>query len=265
MGAAVALLLVGAGALVGSAAPVALLAILTPLASATVSAAGAGAVLHWRKVSSPGAVHVGVIGLALAVLATGQFLCFADLAALVRAGWPDVLRSPAVWSAAFATPSLEPSELGRIPGVSTVVALFGAEGAWVFLVVELTLVLGLARWMTGRLLAARLCLACRAWCVRERGVVERAANAAAPDLVRQRVVARDWRFFRELGPARGGASLRFDLARCPSCNRNNAVSVMWERPLWRDRCLVDDVRLGSDDMRTLLDLVDANPKPHAAA
>jgi hypothetical protein len=264
-GSATALSFVAAGALAGDAIPIAWLAVVIPLASAMVAAATAGSVMHWRKVSSRGAVHGGVITTTLLVLVAAHLVRVADLAVLWRAGGVEALLSPASWRAALDLGALSLADLDRTaPGLAAATSLVGRDAMWALVVTELALVVGLAWWMAGRALAAPLCVACRAWCIRERGVVERAGDSAAPELVRQRVAARDWRFFRELGPARGSRSLRFDLARCPRCNRSNAVSVMWERPLWRDRCLVGDLRLGSDDMRTLLDLVDGEPRPHLA-
>jgi len=259
-----ALLFVVTGAAVGAHAAGPWLAVATPIASAMLAAAAAGSILHWRKVISRGAVHAGVIGTALVVLVAAQFMRVVDLAALLRQTGVVTLVAADTWSAAFAPPSFSLSPLASAPGLLAVADLAGRDAVWVFAVTQLALVLGLAWWMAGRTLAAPLCVACHAWCVRQRGVVERAGDTAAPEVVRQRAAARDWGFFRELGPARGGASLRFDLARCPSCDRSNAISVMYERPMWRDRCLVGDLRLGADDMRTLLGLVDAEPKPHLA-
>jgi len=262
---ATALVLVVVAAALKKPAMSAWLAVVTPIASAMVGAAAAGSILHWRKVCGRGAVHVGVIGTALWVLLIAQFVRFIDIAALAQLDGLRALLRPAYWVAVWQLPVWAPPSLeSPVPGLAAVSAMVGSDALWVFLTVEVALVLGLAWWMAGRALASPLCVACRAWCVRQRGVVERAADTAQPDVVRQRVAARDWRFFRDLGPARGGSSLRFDLARCPRCDRSNAVSVMWERPLWRDRCLIGDLRLGSDDIRTLLDLVDAHPKGHPA-
>jgi len=231
------------------------LAAAAPIASAMIAGAAAGSVLHWRKVCGRGAVHAGVIVTALLVLLAAQFVRFLDIAALSQDGGALALLRPGAWRAALALSLSSPAELPRtIPGLVAVRDLVGGEGVWVFLAIELALVTGLAWWMAARALASPLCTVCRTWCVRQRGVVERAGDAAAPDLVRQRAAARDWRFFRDLGPARGGSSLRFDLARCPRCDRSNAVSVMWERPIWRDRCLIGDLRVHSDDVRTLLEL-----------
>ncbi len=230
-----------------------------------IAAAATGSLLHWRKVCGRGAVHAGVIATAVLVLLAAQFVRFVDVAALSQAGGAMALLRPGAWSAALALPFSSPADLPRaIPGLVAVRDLVGPGGVWVFLAIELVFVIGLAWWMAARALAAPLCAVCRTWCVRQRGVMERAGDAAAPDIVRQRVAARDWRFFRDLGPARGGSSLRFDLARCPRCDRSNAVSVMWERPLWRDRCLIGDLRLHSDDVRTLLDLVDPRTGGHLA-
>jgi hypothetical protein len=261
-GAAVALVGVAAAALAGAGAD-SWLAAATPIAAAMFAGATAGSILHWRKVCGRSAVHFAVVATALCVLLTAQILRVADMASLLRSAGIDALFRGATWSAAIDLPAPLGDARG-LAGLEAVRAVFGVQGMWVFVVTELALVVGLAWWMAGRALAAPLCVACREWCVRQRGVVERAGDAAAPDLVRQRVTARDWRFFRDLGPARGGSSLRFDLARCPRCDRSNAVSVMWERPLWRDRCLIGDLRLGSDDLRTLLELVEPRPDGHWA-
>jgi len=245
------------GAVIGGAAASAWLAAAMPIASAMVAGATAGSILHWRKVCGRSAVHLGLIATALCVLLAAQIVRFADLAGHVRADGVMALVRLSTWRLAIELPSAPLGQLARhVPGLDAVRAVVGADGVWIFVATELALILGLAWWMAGRALAAPLCVACRAWCVRQRGVVERNGDAAAPDIVRQRVAARDWRFLRDLGPARGGHSLRFDLARCPRCDRSNAVSVMWERPLWRDRCLIGDLRLHADDVRTLLNMVE---------
>jgi hypothetical protein len=253
-GVATAFLLVVAGAALGGAATVAWLGAVTPLTSAMVAAATTGSALHWRKVCGHGAVHAGIIGTAMAVLLAAQFVRFVDVAALSQSGGPEALLRAATWAGAFEAPSSVTGLPHAIPGLQAVRDLFGPDGVWIFLVTELALVVALAWWMGARALVAPLCVACRAWCVTQRGVIARAGDVARPDQVRQRAAARDWRFFRDLGPARGGMSLRFDLARCPRCDRSNAVSVMWERPPWRDRRLVGDLRLASDDVRTLLEI-----------
>lgn len=257
--------LVVAGALIGDQLASSWLTAATPIVCAMIGAATAGSVLHWRKVSSRGAVRTGVVSMALMALFAAQLVRFIDVAALAPSGEIEGLLSTSAWRAAFVIPAFSVAALAdQTPGLAPIANVVGPDRVWIFLLVELVLVVGLAWWMASRALAAPLCTACRAWCVRQRGVVERAGDAAAPELVRQRIAARDWRFLRELGPARGGPSLRFDLARCPRCHRNHAVSVMWERPHWRDRCLIGDLRLGSDDMRMLLALVEGEPRPAAA-
>ena len=260
VGGATAAVLIAVGGLLGPRISGAWLAAVTPIASAMVAAAAAGSMAHWRKVGGHGAVYGAVVATALVVLLGAQLVRVAALAAHFRAGGVDALVDVASWRGAFDVGVLTaPGQ--RAPGVDAAAVLFGPDGVWVFSLGALVLVVGMALWMAGRALSSPLCVSCRAWCVRQRGVVERSGDHAGPDLVRQRAAARDWRFFRDLGPSRGGPSLRFDLCRCPSCNRSNALDVMWERPLWRDRRLVGDLRLGSDDVRTLLDLVDAEPKP----
>jgi hypothetical protein len=249
----------------GGAAASSWLAATMPIASAMVGGATAGSILHWRKVCGHGAVRAGLIITAMCVLMAAQIVRFADVAAYVRADGLTALIRGTTWSAAIAVPSIPLADLARtVPGLEAVSVVVGADRVWVFVVVELALILGLAWWMAGRALAAPLCMTCRAWCVRERGVVERDGDATAPDIVRQRIAARDWSFLRDLGPARGGHSLRFDLSRCPRCDGSNAVSVMWERPLWRDLCLVGDLRLHSDDVRTLLNMVEPRVGGHLA-
>jgi hypothetical protein len=264
-GSALAALLVVAGAFIEPLTSGAWLAAAAPIACAMLAGAATGSILHWRKVASPAAVHTGVIGVALFVLAGAQFLRFAEIIVLSRDGGAQVLLYASFWSGLFDFSSFSLTQPHQAaPALAAATQVAGQDGVWAFVIVELALVTGLAWWMAGRALAARLCTSCVAWCVEQRGVVERAADLAAPDLVRQRVAALDWRFLRDLGPARGGPAVRFDLSRCPRCDRSNAVSVMWERPHWRDRCLVDNLRLGSDDMRMLLALVEGEPNAHPA-
>ena len=179
------------GAALGGAAASPWLVATIPIASAMVAGATAGSILHWRKVCGRGAVHAGLIVTAMCVLLAAQIVRFADLAAHVRADGLASLIRGSTWSAAIAFPSVPLADLARtVPGLAAARAVIGADGVWVFVVTELALILGLAWWMAGRALRAPLCMACRAWCVRQRGVVERDGDAAAPDLVRQRIAAR---------------------------------------------------------------------------
>lgn len=236
------------------------LAAAAPVACALLAAAAAGSIAHWRKVSGRGAVLGLVVMAALLVLFALQLVDIAGLAAVIESRGVQALAELAVWRDSVDGAVLV--ELGaRAPGLAAAAAMVGEEGVWIYAACSLALVVGMAVWMAGRALSAPLCLSCRAWCVRQRGVVERSGEAAPLDVVRQRTAARDWRYIRDLGPARGGTSLRFDLSRCPRCSRSNALDVMVERPLWRDRRVVEDLRLHHDDVRTLLDLIAAEPKP----
>jgi hypothetical protein len=260
VGAASAVLLVAGGGLLGASLSGAWLAATAPIACALLAAAATGSLAHWRKVSGRGAVIGLVMTTALLVLLGLQLVDIAGLAAWVEARGVEVLADLDVWRGSVDGAVLV--ELGaRAPGVVAAAAMVGEENVWMFAVGALVLVLAMAAWMAARALSAPLCLSCRAWCVRQRGVVERSGEAAPLEVVRQRATARDWRYIRDLGPARGGASLRFDLSRCPRCSRSNALDVMVERPLWRDRRVVEDLRLHHDDVRTLLDLIAAEPKP----
>ena len=259
VGAASAVLLVAGGGLLGASVPGAWLAATAPIACALLAAAATGSVAHWRKVSGRGAVVGLVMTIALLVLLGLQLVDIAGLAAVVAARGVEALADLAVWRGSVDGAVLV--ELGaRAPGVAAAAAMVGEESVWIFAASSVVVVLGMAGWMAGRAVSAPLCLSCRAWCVRQRGVVERSGQAAPLDVVRQRTAARDWRYIRDLGPARGGASLRFDLSRCPRCSRSNALDVMVERTLWRDRRVVEDLRLHHDDVRTLLDLIAAEPK-----
>lgn len=260
VGASSGVLLVAGGGLLGASLSGAWLAATAPIACALLAAAATGSIAHWRKVSGRGAVIGLVMTAALVVLLGLQLVDIAGLAGVVEARGVAALIEPEVWRGSVDATVLV--ELGaRAPGVAAAAAMVGEDAVWIFAALALALVIGMSVWMAGRALSAPLCLACRAWCVRQRGVVERSGEAAPLEVVRQRTAARDWRYIRDLGPSRGGASLRFDLSRCPRCSRSNALDVMVARPLWRDRRVVEDLRLHNDDVRTLLDLIAAEPKP----
>jgi len=262
-GVATAILLVASAALFPVPAP--WLTVIASVASAVVAGTTTGAVLHRCKVAGQVAVPGAIFATSMILLLGGQVVGLAELSQYWhQVGLGAVIAADA-WVAAVDRMTSVVSALDRaVPGLVAASAIAGREGWWIVAAGELALVLGVGLWVSRRALAAPFCVACRAWCVRQRRVAECAGHAAVPAVVRQRAAARDWRYFRELGPARGGSSLRFDLVHCPRCTRNNAVSVTWERPMGRNRRLVGDLRLGSDDLRTLRELALATPNPYAA-
>jgi hypothetical protein len=141
----------------------------------------------------------------------------------------------------------------RAPGLRRVTAEIGTDGAWIALACELLFAAALVVTAADLALRAPLCGACRRWCRRQAGVVSCAAHEPI-DRVTQRAVARDWLFFRGLGPPAGRTALRIDLAICPSrgCDRSSAVSVWLVRPLLPASPVVIDLRIGADDLRTIV-------------
>lgn len=245
-----------AGATLGS-----WLAIATPLAMAVTAALAAAAVLRWRRVGDRASVMAALLVTALTAFSAAQFARLVDASALRDAAASE-WTAWETWQRGF-------TWLGSVslfdvpaaaPGLAPVSEVVGRDGAWGFLAGELIFAVGLVWSIAVRATAAPICHACRTWCVRERGFVTREVHDDG-DLVRERAALRDWRFFRDLGPARGPASLRFDVSRCPGCERGHALRIVRVRPVAPDQCLVEDLRLGADDMRTLRDLVE----PHGDA
>jgi hypothetical protein len=240
------------------------LAVATPLLGAATAALAAAALLRWRKVGDRASIMTALLVTALAAFSAAQFARLADASALGSV--------PASEWAAWTTWQRGFAWLGGValfdvpvaaPGLEPIADLLGRDGTWGFLAGELIFAVGLVWSVAVRTTAAPLCPSCRAWCVRERGFATRDVHEDAA-LVRERAELRDWRFFRDLGPPRGPASLRFDVARCPSCERGHALSIIRVRPVVPDQCLVEDLRLGADDMRTLRDLVELDQRARGA-
>jgi hypothetical protein len=99
-------------------------------------------------------------------------------------------------------------------------------------------------------LSARICNWCGSPCEIERDVSRRAACDRSE--VRGRIEARDWSFFRKLGPpaADAATSLRFDLGSC-TCGLTRTVSAIEVRPVMPNVQIVRDVRQTPDDIRTI--------------
>ena len=252
-----------------------------PLAAVLAAAATSATLLHWRKVSSRAALVWGAGIPALVAFALAQAARLLDAGAV--AGGPHQaadLMTTAPWGRGLAWLGAQDlsgagwlHSLARAPALAPLSHLAGHQAGWALPAIalaELFLAAAAVLFVSKRALSAPLCTACRRWCRRHRGVLTRGAGAV-PLLMVERAEARDWLFFQRLGPARPGSlRLRFDLARCPSCDRSNALSVSLVRPLGRERVLVRDLRLGPDDMRTVTylgrDSAEAQPpRPQHAA
>lgn len=236
-----------------------------PAASALAAGACAAWILRALRVASRDVTLGCVAGAAAPAWLAAQLARLLDPAAALAAGGggPGAAVASALGGAGWPGAAVGLGELpGAAPGLAPVAALSGAV-LWVLLACELALVAGALCAVVDRALSAPLCVACQRWCRRSRGVARLAA--AAPDrLVIGRAQARDWRFFRELGPPRGHGTLRIDLAACHRCDRTSALTLAHERPLRRDRVLVLDLRLGPDDLRTVQQLGEDVRAPLAA-
>lgn len=120
---------------------------------------------------------------------------------------------------------------------------------WLYLGVEGLVLLGVLWLAADTCLSGPFCYVCERWGKRTRDVARRAP--ASPNRAVQHVHARDWAFFRNLGPQEGGTWLRFDTASCPACNRMHTLSLTLVRRWWSNRTLIQDARLTEDDLRTV--------------
>ena len=264
MAGSLALRIAAAGASPPAAATGALLAVLGPAAAAVLAGLIAVTVLRSGKVASRDAYLGCAAGAAAPVWMAGQLtrLLDAGAGAGAAAGGGQAgagLFSPALWLEGTGWIGREAAGAadvaGRAPGLEPVVAMIGEAGAWVLLGCELLLVAGVLCALIDRALAAPLCSACCRWCRRTQGAARVADRTDAARVV-DRAMARDWMFFRGLGPAHGRRALRMDLASCPGCDRTSSLSIARVRPLLRDRVLVADLRMGPDDLRTVRGLAD---------
>lgn len=265
--------LVGRIAVGGEATTGGWMAAAAPLAAVLVAAATAALLLHWSKVKARAALVWGAGIPALVAFALGQAARLVDAAAVATGPHHAAdLMTAAPWARGLAWLDTGATAgwlhtLAHAPALAPLSRLVGQQAGWALPAIalaELFLAAAAVLFVSKRALGAPLCTACRRWCQRHRGVLTRSAGAL-PILIVERAEARDWLFFQRLGPAQAGSPrLRFDLARCPSCDRSNALSVSLVRPLGRERVLVRDLRLGPDDMRTVTYLGRDSAEPHPA-
>lgn len=233
-------------------------ALATPLLCGLAGGLLAVALLHRCKVADRDTLIAGAIAAAAPAFALGHLARLFDPAAALAAGG-----GTGGWSLAFwlhGCEWLERARAGEVvreaPGLRPLADLVGAEACAALAMCELLLVAGLLLAAVDRALAAPLCPGCRRWCRRQGEPVRRAA-AAPLALVTARAAARDWHFFRQLGPPRGRTALCLELAACPTCDRMSALRIALGRPLRPALTLVRDLRLGPDDLRTVRELAAA--------
>lgn len=106
----------------------------------------------------------------------------------------------------------------------------------------------IARWA----IQAPYCKSCRRYCERFEDI-GRFASAPLVHAI-ERMQARDWMFFRNLGPPAPGAPewLRMDIATCPNCQQTNTASLLVVTE-GGHRCsnMVPDQQISPDDLRTV--------------
>lgn len=215
------------------------------LVSGVVTVLATAALLRWRKVHTRGAFMLGL--LVALLLTTG-------LANAIRMYPPDQfggqLPGYADWSPNLDT-AIAAVRGHHFPALGTMLA--GPE-LWALAGAEFLVLLILGMIVTGRALAAPYCHACRSWCQRSMGILQRAPVDREQAV--QRVLARDWVYFRAVAePGADDSSwLRFDTASCPECKRTNTLSVTRVRKWWRNKPIVEDMRLTEDDVRTVKSL-----------
>ena len=233
-------------------------ALATPLACALAGGLLAVLLVHRFKVASRDTLIAAAIAAAAPAFAFGHLSRLFDPALALAAGGAGDRLSWAFWlhGTAWLEAARAPDVVSGAPGLRPVSGLVGVEACAALAMCELLLVAGLLLAAVDRALAAPLCVGCRRWCRRHAGALRRSAGMP-PALVVERASVRDWRFFRDLGPPRGRAALRLDLAACPACDRMSAITIALTRPLRQDVTLVRDLRLGPDDLRTVRALVEA--------
>ena len=241
------------------------LALVTPLVSALAGGLLAIGLLHRFRVSDRDTIIGVAIAAAAPAFALGHLSRLFDPALALAAGGEGGRFSLLFWlhGCEWLAPARAAEVVSGAPGLRPVSDAVGAEACAALAMCELLLVSGLLLAAVDRALDAPLCIGCRRWCRRQAAALRRSA-AVPPAVVVDRASARDWHFFRELGPPRGRSSLRVDLAACPTCDRMSAVSIALTRPLRPELTLVRDLRLGPDDLRTVRELV-AAARPAATA
>ena len=238
--------------------PAAHIALATPIACGLAGGLFAILLLRWFKISDRDSFIGTAIAAAAPVFALGHLSRLFDPALALAAG-----HDVAHFSLAFWLRGCEWLERARAadvvmsaPGLRPVSDVVGAEACAALAMCELVLFSGLLLAAVDRALSAPLCVGCRRWCRRQGASMQRSA-AVPSGLVVARASARDWHFFRELGPPRGRSALHLDLAVCPTCNRMSSLAITLQRPLRQNLTLVHDLRLGPDDLRTVRDLAAA--------
>lgn len=128
----------------------------------------------------------------------------------------------------------------------------GSTLAVVYMLLEALVLFG-ALWLIARsAIHVPYCHACKQYCDR----FEDTARFASAPVVQavESMQARDWDFFRGLGPpvAQAPEWLRFDIASCISCHRTNTVSLqMVTQGGQRADLMVQDLKITQDDVRTV--------------
>ncbi|HEY8143233.1 MAG TPA: hypothetical protein VIG06_11205 [Kofleriaceae bacterium] len=227
-------------------------ALLTPLACALGGGLLAIVLLHRLKVSDRDTLIAAAIAAAAPAFAFGHLSRLFDPALALAASGGGSRFSFDFWlhGTLWLEAARAPDVVLAAPGLRPVSDVVGVEACAALAMCELLLLAGLLLEAVDRALAAPLCVGCRRWCHRHTGAIRRSAGMP-PALVVDRASARDWIFFRDLGPPRGRDALRIDLAACASCDRMSALSMSISRPLRQDINLVRDLRLGPDDLRTV--------------
>lgn len=240
------------------------IALATPLTCALVGGLLAVWLLHSFKVADRDTLIGGVIAAAAPAFALGHLSRLFDPGLALAGGGAGGHFSLLFWlrGCEWLEPARAADVVREAPGLRPLSDLVGIEACAALAMCELLLVAGLLLAAVDRALSAPLCVGCRRWCRRQAGALRRAASQP-PETVIERASARDWHFFRELGPPRGRSALRLDLAACPSCDRMSAVNITLSRPLRPDLPLVRDLRLGPDDLRTVRDLAAAGRRIRA--
>ncbi len=228
------------------------IALATPLGCALAGGLLAVFLLHRFKVSDRDTLIAAAIAGAAPAFALGHLSRLFDPALALATGGAGGGLSLAVWldGCQWLESARAPDVVRDAPGLRPVSDLVGVEACAALAMCELLLVAGLLLAAVDRALAAPLCVGCRRWCRKQAGAIRRSTVMPAAAVV-ERASARDWVFFRELGPPRGRDAIRLDLASCPSCDRSSAISISLSRPLRQDVTLVRDLRLGPDDLRTI--------------
>lgn len=141
----------------------------------------------------------------------------------------------------------------------------GPTFALIYMVIEALVLFGalvlIARWA----IHAPYCHSCRRYCERYEDI-GRFASAPLVHAI-ERMQARDWAYFRSLGPPQHQAPewLRFDVASCPICQRSNAVSLQVVTDHGRrSDTMVHDLKITPDDLRTVQRLSVARAETYAS-